>query len=105
MLFVMMPKQTVTCRSLSGVMLFQVFVTSVQVLPSISFLILLSLLLSLFYTQKLEPGTMVPFDLFGVPWVLFRDKHGAPSCIKDSCAHRACPLSLGARMHMKGNNS
>jgi len=38
---------------------------------------------------------MVPFDLFGVPWVLFRDEHGAPACIKDSCAHRACPLSLG----------
>lgn len=45
--------------------------------------------------QKLEPGMMVPFDLFGVPWVLFRDEHGAPTCIKDSCAHRACPLSLG----------
>lgn len=38
---------------------------------------------------------MVPFDLFGTPWVLFRDETGAAACIKDSCAHRACPLSLG----------
>uniref|UniRef100_A0A7S3QM46 Rieske domain-containing protein n=1 Tax=Dunaliella tertiolecta TaxID=3047 RepID=A0A7S3QM46_DUNTE len=47
------------------------------------------------FAKKLEPGMMVPFDLFGVPWVLFRDEHSAPTCIKDSCAHRACPLSLG----------
>lgn len=38
---------------------------------------------------------MVPFDIFGEPWVLFRDASGAASCIRDSCAHRACPLSLG----------
>lgn len=38
---------------------------------------------------------MIPFDIFHQPWILFRDEHGQPSCIKDECAHRACPLSLG----------
>ena len=27
--------------------------------------------------------------------MVFRDKDGAASCIRDECAHRACPLSLG----------
>eukprot|EP00798_Chlamydomonas_sp_ICE-L_P009853 gene9853-7743_t len=39
--------------------------------------------------------TLVPFELCGEPWVLFRNEQGAPSCIKDQCAHRACPLSAG----------
>ncbi len=38
---------------------------------------------------------MVPFEIFSEPWVLFRDENGSPSCIRDQCAHRACPLSLG----------
>ena len=38
---------------------------------------------------------MVPVELFGEPWVLFRDEHGAAACVRDECAHRACPLSLG----------
>lgn len=29
-------------------------------------------------------------------WVLFRDESGAAACVKDECAHRACPLSLGS---------
>ncbi len=37
----------------------------------------------------------MPFELFGEPWVLFRDEKGLPACIRDECAHRACPLSLG----------
>jgi chlorophyllide a oxygenase len=37
----------------------------------------------------------VPFELFNEPWVLFRDEDGRPSCVRDECAHRACPLSLG----------
>ena len=28
-------------------------------------------------------------------WVLFRDAQGAAACVRDECAHRACPLSLG----------
>ena len=27
--------------------------------------------------------------------MLFRDENGKPACVKDECAHRACPLSLG----------
>ena len=38
---------------------------------------------------------MVPFELFGQAWVLFRDAEGRPACVRDECAHRACPLSLG----------
>ncbi|KXZ55126.1 hypothetical protein GPECTOR_3g278 [Gonium pectorale] len=47
------------------------------------------------FSAKLTKDTMVPFDLFGEPWVLFRDEKGQPACIRDECAHRACPLSLG----------
>lgn len=45
--------------------------------------------------QKLTPDKLIPFELFGEPWVLFRDETGAAACVKDECAHRACPLSLG----------
>ena len=38
---------------------------------------------------------LIPVELFGEPWVLFRDADGAAACVKDECAHRACPLSLG----------
>jgi len=37
----------------------------------------------------------VGFELLGTPWVVFRDATGAARCLKDECAHRACPLSLG----------
>lgn len=49
-----------------------------------------------YFASKLDGKTMVPFDLFNEPWVLFRDELGRPACIKDQCAHRACPLSLGS---------
>lgn len=45
--------------------------------------------------QKLTKDTMVPFELMNESWVLFRDENGRPSCVRDECAHRACPLSLG----------
>lgn len=38
---------------------------------------------------------MIPFELFGQAWVLFRGADGRPGCILDECAHRACPLSIG----------
>lgn len=47
------------------------------------------------FTSKLKEDMMIPFDLFGEPWVLFRDSDGNPACVKDECAHRACPLSSG----------
>jgi len=45
--------------------------------------------------QRIVKDVMVPIELFGEPWVLFRDEHGAAACVRDECAHRACPLSLG----------
>ncbi|GAX84141.1 hypothetical protein CEUSTIGMA_g11564.t1 [Chlamydomonas eustigma] len=47
------------------------------------------------FTSRLGKDTLIPFELFGEPWVLFRDESGRPSCIRDQCAHRACPLSIG----------
>ena len=51
--------------------------------------------LALCRLQKLDQNTLVPIELCGEQWVLFRDERGQPSCIKDQCAHRACPLSAG----------
>ena len=47
------------------------------------------------FSSKLPGDTLVPFDLFGQAWVLFRDGRGVAACVRDQCAHRACPLSLG----------
>lgn len=47
------------------------------------------------FSSQLQKDTPVAFELFGQPWVLFRNKSGEPACVKDTCAHRACPLSLG----------
>ena len=47
------------------------------------------------FAADLGEGTMIPFDLFNVPWVAFRDENGRAGCVKDECAHRACPISLG----------
>ncbi|KAK9816649.1 hypothetical protein WJX72_003294 [[Myrmecia] bisecta] len=47
------------------------------------------------FSSKVDANMLVPFDLFGEPWVLFRNETGVVSCVKDECAHRACPLSLG----------
>ena len=47
------------------------------------------------FSCQLQKDTPVPFELFGQPWVLFRNKFGEPACVRDICAHRACPLSLG----------
>ncbi|PNW88760.1 hypothetical protein CHLRE_01g043350v5 [Chlamydomonas reinhardtii] len=47
------------------------------------------------FSARLPKDTLVPFELFGEPWVMFRDEKGQPSCIRDECAHRGCPLSLG----------
>lgn len=47
------------------------------------------------FSNRLEENMMIPFDLFGEPWVLFRDEEGMAACVKDECAHRACPISSG----------
>merc|ERR1719237_490699 len=47
------------------------------------------------FTSNLTEDKLIPLELFGEPWVLFRDTNGMVGCVRDSCAHRACPLSLG----------
>lgn len=47
------------------------------------------------FSADIDDKTMVPFDSFEEAWVIFRGKDGRPGCVRDSCAHRACPLSLG----------
>ena len=47
------------------------------------------------FASQLHKDTPVSFELFGQPWVLFRNTSGEPACVRDTCAHRACPLSLG----------
>lgn len=50
------------------------------------------------FSKNVKFNQMIPFDLFNVPWVLFRTKEGEIGCVKDECAHRACPLSLGVQV-------
>ncbi|KAI5076528.1 hypothetical protein GOP47_0008593 [Adiantum capillus-veneris] len=47
------------------------------------------------FTDDISKDTMVPFECFEEPWVLFRDQDGRVGCVQNSCAHRACPLHLG----------
>lgn len=47
------------------------------------------------FASKVKTDTLVPIELFEEDWVIFRDAEGNPGCIRDACAHRACPLSLG----------
>lgn len=46
------------------------------------------------FSSQLKGDEMVAMELFGEPWVMFRDAQGLAACVKDACAHRACPLSL-----------
>ncbi|XP_071731349.1 chlorophyllide a oxygenase, chloroplastic-like [Rutidosis leptorrhynchoides] len=48
------------------------------------------------FTNDLKHDTLIPIDCFEEPWVLFRGKDGEPGCIKNTCAHRSCPLDLGS---------
>ena len=50
------------------------------------------------FSKNVKFDHMIPFDLFNVPWVLLRTKSGKIGCVKDECAHRACPLSLGTQV-------
>ncbi|PWA37165.1 chlorophyllide a oxygenase protein [Artemisia annua] len=47
------------------------------------------------FSRDLKEDTLTPIDCFEEPWVLFRGKDGKPGCIRNTCAHRACPLDLG----------
>lgn len=48
------------------------------------------------FSADLKDDTMVPFDCFEEPWVIFRGKDGRAGCVQNTCAHRACPLHLGS---------
>ncbi|PWA66049.1 pheophorbide a oxygenase, Rieske [Artemisia annua] len=48
------------------------------------------------FSNDLKDDTLIPIECFEEPWVLFRGKDGKPGCIKNTCAHRACPLDLGS---------
>ncbi|GJX35482.1 chlorophyllide A oxygenase, chloroplastic, partial [Tanacetum coccineum] len=48
------------------------------------------------FSTDLKDDTLIPIECFEEPWVLFRGKDGKPGCIKNTCAHRACPLDLGS---------
>ncbi|CAL9121880.1 unnamed protein product [Musa textilis] len=48
------------------------------------------------FSKDLKDDTMVPIDCFEEPWVIFRGKDGNPGCVRNTCAHRACPLHLGS---------
>lgn len=50
---------------------------------------------AIMFTSKLKDDMLIPIELFGEQWVLFRDENGNAACVMDECAHRACPLSLG----------
>ncbi|KAK4804323.1 hypothetical protein SAY86_004140 [Trapa natans] len=39
---------------------------------------------------------LIPIDCFEEPWVIFCGKDGNPGCVRNTCAHRACPLQLGS---------
>uniref|UniRef100_A0A7N0TNW3 Rieske domain-containing protein n=1 Tax=Kalanchoe fedtschenkoi TaxID=63787 RepID=A0A7N0TNW3_KALFE len=47
------------------------------------------------FSSGLKEDTMIPIDCFEKPWVIFRGKDGKPGCVRNTCAHRACPLDLG----------
>uniref|UniRef100_A0A0C9RI86 TSA: Wollemia nobilis Ref_Wollemi_Transcript_18725_2104 transcribed RNA sequence n=1 Tax=Wollemia nobilis TaxID=56998 RepID=A0A0C9RI86_9CONI len=48
------------------------------------------------FSADIKDDTMVPFDCFEEPWVMFRGKDGRAGCVQNTCAHRACPLHLGS---------
>ncbi|GMI89594.1 ARABIDOPSIS THALIANA CHLOROPHYLL A OXYGENASE, CHLORINA 1, CHLOROPHYLL A OXYGENASE [Hibiscus trionum] len=48
------------------------------------------------FSSDLKDDTIIPIDCFEDPWVLFRGKDGKTGCIRNTCAHRGCPLHLGS---------
>lgn len=47
------------------------------------------------FSSQLKKRSIIPLELFHEPWVLFRGADGKAACIRDTCAHQTCPLSLG----------
>lgn len=48
------------------------------------------------FSADLKDDTMIPVECFEEPWVIFRGTDGKPGCVRNTCAHRACPLDLGS---------
>ncbi|KAK4758477.1 hypothetical protein SAY87_019778 [Trapa incisa] len=48
------------------------------------------------FSTDLKDDTMIPIEVFEEPWVIFRGEDGKPGCVRNTCAHRACPLHLGS---------
>lgn len=48
------------------------------------------------FSADINDEKLIPFECFEEPWVIFRGKDGRVGCVQNSCAHRACPLHLGA---------
>lgn len=48
------------------------------------------------FSADVNDETLIPFECFEDPWVIFRGKDGRVGCVQNSCAHRACPLHLGS---------
>jgi nitrite reductase/ring-hydroxylating ferredoxin subunit len=48
------------------------------------------------FAAALPPDGMLAVDVAGDPWVFWRDAGGGVAALRDECAHRACPLSLGS---------
>ena len=45
--------------------------------------------------QLREPGSMLARDLFGLPFLLVRDREGAPNVFLNVCRHRGAHLIAG----------
>ncbi|KAJ8541715.1 hypothetical protein K7X08_002531 [Anisodus acutangulus] len=48
------------------------------------------------FSADLKDDTMLPIDCFEKLWVIFRGNDGKPGCVRNTCAHRACPLDHGS---------
>ena len=54
-----------------------------------------ALWLPIAFEDAVPEDGMLALDVAGVPWAVYRAEGGTLAALKDECAHRACPLSLG----------
>ena len=54
-----------------------------------------ALWLPIAFEDAVPEDGMLALDVAGVPWAVYRAEGGSLAALKDECAHRACPLSLG----------
>lgn len=46
-------------------------------------------------SKQLKKNKLIKAQIFGEPYVLYRDESNNPVCLEDRCPHRGTPLSLG----------